>query len=294
MNKEVTKMTDKKMTVIRIIIFTAVSYGISSASTAVFGYAEDTAGWKIFGFLGISFAPAFANILTRLITREGFSDRLLSIELRENMKYYAVALLLPPVIYTVSANITGLVFVPDYSIAHVINVENAAGYISEILRVYFVSVLLFPLYFGEEYGWRAYLTPKLLTLMPRPAALILSGIIWGLWHAPMIYRGHSFGTNYSSYPYGGYIMMTLLCIAVGSLFTWLTEKTGSVCPACICHSLNNNMGTFLLSVFLSAGMTDEIYSAKQFELVSLDLMPMTVACLPFLIMAFAKNKRDRI
>ena len=33
MNKEVTKMTDKKMTVIRIIIFTAVSYGISSART---------------------------------------------------------------------------------------------------------------------------------------------------------------------------------------------------------------------------------------------------------------------
>ncbi|WP_432649717.1 CPBP family intramembrane glutamic endopeptidase [Huintestinicola sp.] len=283
--------SDKKITVLRIIIFTVISYGIVIASTAVFGYMEDTLSWKIFGFFGIAFAPAIANYLTRLITKEGFKDKLYAANFGGNIKYYVLAAVLPVVVYIIAANITGMVFVPDYSVSEVINADNIAGFIYETLRIVSTSVLIFPLYFGEEYGWRAYLTPKLKTLMPKPAALIVSGIIWGMWHAPVVYMGHNFGTNYSLYPYGGYMVMSVYCIFVGCLLTWLTEKTGSIYPACICHAVNNNIGTFLLSVFLSAGMTDEIYSAKQFEIVTLHLLPMAVVCIPFMILLLRKNNQ---
>ncbi len=35
--------------------------------------------------------------------------------------------------------------------------------------------------FGEEWGWRGYLLPKLLPLGERKA-LLVSGVIWGVWH----------------------------------------------------------------------------------------------------------------
>lgn len=285
--------SDKKMTVLRVIIFTVISYGIVIVSTALFGYMEDTVSWKIFGFFGIALAPAIANYLTRLITKEGFKDKLYAANFSGNMKYYILAAVLPVAVYIISANITATVFVPDYSVSEVLNSDNMAGFIYETLRIVSTSVVIFPLYFGEEYGWRAYLTPKLKSLMPKPAALIVSGVIWGMWHAPVVYMGHNFGTNYSLYPYGGYIVMSVFCIFVGCLLTWLTEKTGSIYPACICHAVNNNIGTFLLAVFLSAGMTDEIYSAKQFEIVTLHLLPMAVVCIIFMILLLRKEKTDK-
>ncbi len=42
---------------------------------------------------------------------------------------------------------------------------------------------------GEEFGWRAYLVPKLEKLLGLTPSLIIGGIIWGLWHAPFIYDG---------------------------------------------------------------------------------------------------------
>jgi Type II CAAX prenyl endopeptidase Rce1-like len=47
--------------------------------------------------------------------------------------------------------------------------------------------------FGEEYGWRGYLLPKLLPLGEVKAAIVV-GLIWGPWHAPML----AAGLNYSS------------------------------------------------------------------------------------------------
>ncbi|WP_048106776.1 CPBP family intramembrane glutamic endopeptidase [Methanosarcina barkeri] len=40
--------------------------------------------------------------------------------------------------------------------------------------------------FGEEFGWRGYSLPKLLPL-ERKKALIISSIIWGLWHLRLLY-----------------------------------------------------------------------------------------------------------
>ena len=46
--------------------------------------------------------------------------------------------------------------------------------------------------FGEEFGWRAYLQWKLMPLGGRKAVL-LTGVIWGVWHWPVIAMGHNYG-----------------------------------------------------------------------------------------------------
>lgn len=41
--------------------------------------------------------------------------------------------------------------------------------------------------FGEEYGWRGYLLPKLLPLGELRASLLV-GVIWGVWHFPNAFQ----------------------------------------------------------------------------------------------------------
>jgi membrane protease YdiL (CAAX protease family) len=40
--------------------------------------------------------------------------------------------------------------------------------------------------FGEELGWRGMLFPTLADFTSERSAALVSGVIWGLWHAPAI------------------------------------------------------------------------------------------------------------
>jgi membrane protease YdiL (CAAX protease family) len=103
--------------------------------------------------------------------------------------------------------------------------------------------------FGEEWGWRGYLLPALLPLGQWPA-LLISGTIWGLWHAPAILLGY----NYPLHPQFGVLLMVGMCIVWGILFGWTRLATGSVWPAVLGHGALNATGGVLL-LFLSSDVT---------------------------------------
>ena len=113
--------------------------------------------------------------------------------------------------------------------------------------------------FGEEYGWRAYMNPKMEALMGKPATVILGGILWGLWHAPLTAVGHNFGTDYWGFPWMGMVLMSVLCIFTGMFLMWLTQKSHSIYPAAIAHAANNNGSSMMRAVFLR-GVTEESLS----------------------------------
>ncbi|WP_431867701.1 CPBP family intramembrane glutamic endopeptidase [Nocardiopsis eucommiae] len=101
---------------------------------------------------------------------------------------------------------------------------------------------------GEELGWRGWLLPKLMPLGTLPA-LLVSGVIWGLWHAPLILLGY----NYPDAPgWLGLTAMVTMCVLVGAVFGWLRLRSASVWPAALAHAAFNGAGgTFLL--FTTAG-----------------------------------------
>jgi len=101
--------------------------------------------------------------------------------------------------------------------------------------------------FGEEWGWRGYLLPRLLPLGQWPA-LLISGVIWGLWHAPVILLGY----NYPQHPRLGLLLMVGFCIIWGVIFGWTRLATGSVWPAVIGHAGLNGMGA-ATALFAAAG-----------------------------------------
>lgn len=67
---------------------------------------------------------------------------------------------------------------------------------------------------------------------------LIIGIIWGIWHAPIILMGH----NYPKYPIAGVFMMIAFCILFAPIFTLIREKSGSVIAASIFHGGNNALG----------------------------------------------------
>ncbi|MEV7802672.1 CPBP family intramembrane glutamic endopeptidase [Microbispora sp. NPDC088329] len=130
--------------------------------------------------------------------------------------------------------------------------------------------------FGEEWGWRGWLLPRLLgdpavspghgTVSPghapvspgpvagesgpgewRPArvwpALVLSGVIWGLWHAPLTLKGY----NYPALGAWAAPVFIGFCVIFGALLGWVRLRSRSVWPAVVAHaSVNATTGLALL------------------------------------------------
>lgn len=103
--------------------------------------------------------------------------------------------------------------------------------------------------FGEEFGWRGYL----LTKMKNKGFLVSSvviGVVWGLWHAPMILAGYNYPTN----PVAGVFMMVLACVAMTPMMIYLTVSGKSILVATFYHGGFNALVALSL-VFLSGGDT---------------------------------------
>ena len=107
--------------------------------------------------------------------------------------------------------------------------------------------------FGEEYGWRGYLQGELVKL-GRVRGIFLVGIIWGVWHAPIILMGH----NYPGQPVAGVFLMTVYCILLAFVLGYVILKTGSVWLAAFLHAVNNQVFSFLVLVVYAP--SDVIFS----------------------------------
>jgi membrane protease YdiL (CAAX protease family) len=100
---------------------------------------------------------------------------------------------------------------------------------------------------GEELGWRGFLLPQLMPL-GQWKAILISGVIWGLWHAPVIIQGH----NYPGYPVAGIFMMIAFCVLLAVILSWLYLNTKSPWVAALAHgSVNAAAGLPIL--FLQPG-----------------------------------------
>ncbi|MBR5869232.1 MAG: CPBP family intramembrane metalloprotease [Clostridia bacterium] len=214
----------------------------------------------------VMFFPALGVLVTRLVTREGMGHAWLKLNLKSNLGYYLLAWFGPSLLTIMGTGLYFLVFGGD--------LDPGCGYLNDILvasgadmsslpiplgllmlvqgvqSIVLAPILNFVVCFGEEWGWRGYLLPKLSKKLPMLPTLLISGVIWGVWHAPLTAVGHNYGTDYPGFPYTGILMMCLFCIVLGVFFSFVTLKTGSCIPAVLAHGAVNGfaaMGLYFTS-----------------------------------------------
>jgi len=134
----------------------------------------------------------------------------------------------------------------------------ATGSTNLLLLTAAQTVLLAPflalvIAFGEEYGWRGYLQSELLKT-GRIRGVLLLGIIWGLWHGPVILMGY----DYPGYPVLGVFLMTGYTVGLSVVLGCAVLKSGSVILASFLHALNNQTQSVLsMTVYRPA---DSVFS----------------------------------
>jgi membrane protease YdiL (CAAX protease family) len=256
----------------RIFIFIAIAYGLVFGSYLViylggeqFSSYRNAASPQADVMLAMfMFAPMIAHIATRLITREGWSNLFLRVDLRQGRwRYYLAAWFLPIAAIIVGGSIYYLLFPgkfdPKMTVVRELGIVGSDVESWKFFILWLGRAILSPLpvlstalflSFGEEFGWRAYLLPKLLPLGSRKAILLVSAI-WGAWHWPAILTGFNYGTGYWGAPVVGPLLFVWVLIFPSAFYAWVTLRSGSVWPAAITHSVNN--AASMLMVFFISG-----------------------------------------
>lgn len=228
--------------------------------------------------------PALAALLTRYVTREGFAvtgknSMLLGISFKDKKWLYFVLAMFLPWLYIELGNALTLIISPnafDISKPELLELadnERAIIYIQPIAAIVSGMVASFAA-FGEESGWRGYMMPKMIKLWGVRKAVIIGGILWGIWHWPLTYVGHNFGTGYFGYPYTGFVAMCVMCVFMGILLTYVTCKSGSIWPAVILHAVNNASPS-VLQIFINYEKVDG-WRSDSVVLFLISFLPMMI------------------
>ncbi len=94
-----------------------------------------------------------------------------------------------------------------------------------------------PFTFGEELGWRGLLLRETQKSGFLRSNLFI-GVVWGLWHAPIIAQGH----NYPGHPVAGIFMMTLFTTTLSFPMAYCRFKSRTILGPSALHGIFNPLG----------------------------------------------------
>jgi membrane protease YdiL (CAAX protease family) len=248
-----------------IVITCFVSWTIAGVAILLGMREAKGLGYTIFS-AAYMLLPAICAIILQKIHKEK-PFRNLNISFRFN-KWFVWAGLVPVVFAFMALGISllfpNVAFSANYEgLLSILSAEDAAIAAEQLSRFPPVVFLLLTLLqaliagytinaffgFGEELGWRGYLLKALQDKKLLPVSLI-TGIVWGLWHFPLILIGH----NYPQHPVAGVGMMMILCILLSPVMVYIVIKSKSVITAAIFHGTLNAISG--VSIYYLVGGND--------------------------------------
>ena len=256
------KLTTKKRLIIFIaltIIFAWIVFLLVPICGLTYG-----SGASVVILAVAMFMPALSNLLTRLITKEGFKNMFLRPHFKGHIRDYLLVYFGPTVLLLLSGAVYFLFFPDSFdpeltALKGMVTSGGAHGLNASALlgTQFLIFVAIGPIVniiptMGEELGWRGYLLPKLRMFLSDRASLIITGAIWGIWHLPVIVMGHNYGTGYWGYPWLGILAMIIFCVMLGIIEGYVTIKLQSAIPSAMIHS-TVNAGAALPILFAKSG-----------------------------------------
>lgn len=189
---------------------------------------------------------AAASILARVLLRESLRD----VSFRWNgwatTRATLVAVLMPLFVGGVSYGLacaTGLAgFAPTLPPGRVFGFNLAHSGGAMYWKYLLISWILGGLWAckaaaGEEIGWRGYMLTRLIR-SGAPAPVFFSGLIWALWHLPLILSGQYGGVDAAP---GEIAIFSINIIGLGYVMAWLRLSSGSIWPCILAHGVWNAM-----------------------------------------------------
>lgn len=193
-------------------------------------------GLYFLGGLGPGIA---AYVVVRILRGKAADAELLGALLRWRVgwAWYAVAVLLFPVIWMLAAALS----------ATVATELAASGSVSAallaLLRYLLAAV-------PEELGWRGFALPALQARHTALTASLVVGLSWFAWHLPLVLGGDPVMSTYPLLPYA------IWFLAQSVLYAWLYNNTGgSLVIAVLLHAIANVVGVFSAAPWATAGVT---------------------------------------
>lgn len=224
-------MDTQQGTIRRLVSFLAILVGLSAIFDALLIASGTIQGASSLFALALMWSPAIAALATARIFHDGWR----SIGWRPGrVRYLAIAYLLP-IVYATGA----------YGLVWLTGGGSFTGTWPAHLPIFLVvgtlSGALSAL--GEEIGWRGYLVPQLASTHSFTTTALLSGLIWAVWHYPLLLF-----TDYGTGSPRWYMLacFTVAIVGLSFAFAWLRLRSGSIWPPVLLHASHN---LFLLHVF---------------------------------------------
>ncbi|MFN8491279.1 MAG: type II CAAX endopeptidase family protein [Caldilineaceae bacterium] len=189
--------------------------------------------------LPLMLAPGVAAVLTRWLRREGFADVSFRLHGRRMKSALLLAFALPLIAGGIAYSAAYLLGLAQFDPAPFpVALQPAAAQFALNLVfaiLVFIPLLTSPATTGEEIGWRGYLLPRLIDArLPQP--VLLTALIWGVWHLPVVFAG-GFAAGPSVLLSAGLLVVT--AAALGCILGWLRLETGSIWPCILTHAAWN-------------------------------------------------------
>jgi membrane protease YdiL (CAAX protease family) len=233
-------------------------------------------------------SPAIASLITRTVTKEGFRDMKLHLNLGGNFRWYLLAFALPLICFSASLLIPIIInghseWLGGFTIGNVLAV---------ILLLAAQSAVSSVTLLGEEIGWRGYMNQKMESLFGMFGTCIIGGIVWGLWHFPIDIASYLEGYGTLSNSLENAFGRLALLVCFGVFLMWLTKKTDSVFPAVVAHFMFNMSQSALMSL-LSQGNIPENADFEEIADV-FEYLPMILLAVVFMGGLLCEKKKSPI
>lgn len=210
-------MKDKKA----IIVFLIITFALSSLCY----YLVITGGEKARGIIGLlMWCPAIGAFLVQQI----FYRREQVLGFHQCSIIYFILGFVIPIIY-LGVSYGGLWIVDSKTFIGLFDSTSIPLLLATLLSAFALAL-------GEEIGWRGYLLPKLSKLYGVGAAIVISGLIWAIWHYPLMVTGlYKPGTPM----WYQLSLFTIEILLISGILAMLRLKSKSVWPAAIFHASHN-------------------------------------------------------